>query len=107
MQKQSSILLLGVALAGCGVGLEEDVSQANISNAAPKCSASSFPDTTSGYTNLLKKYAGDQCSYQIQSAESYRQAAIANCAAGSVSGATANYDFYLKSVAYNKSAGCI
>jgi hypothetical protein len=107
MQKLLSVLAVTMAMAGCGAGLNDDTSSADISNVAPKCAASDFPDTTSlGYANLLRKYANDQCLYQIQNAESYRQSAIANCAAGSVSGAAANYDYYLKTVAYNKGIGC-
>ncbi len=94
-----------LALSGCGAGTDEEVVNSNISSAGGKCTAGSFPDTV-GYDRLLAKYKNDQCLFQIQATEAYRQSAIANCAAGSTVGATGNYEYYLKSVAYNKSIGC-
>ena len=93
-----------LTISGCGGSLGSDISTAAPVSAA--CSTASFPDTL-GYQTLLKKYANDtQCLSQIQAAESYRQAAIANCSAGSTSGASGNYNYYLTSVKYVKGIGC-
>jgi hypothetical protein len=86
-------------LSACGGG-DEDASSTPIDNAAggsgSNCSAT-CPDTM-GYAGLMSRNKGDvQCTSQVQSAESYRQAAIANCQAGNTAGATGNCGYYKKS----------
>lgn len=93
------LAVIAVTLYGCDVGS----TTSDISSAAPStatCNTSSYPDKMNTYSSRLSKYKNDgQCSPQIQAAESYRQAAIANCSAGSTSGATGNYEYYTKSLA--------
>jgi hypothetical protein len=88
-----------VFLSACGGG-EEDASNTDISNAAGGSSsacAASYPDTM-GYAGLMSRNSGNvQCTSQVQSAEAYRQAAIANCLAGNTAAATTNYSYYRQS----------
>lgn len=91
-----------LSMSACGGGEEDSASNADIGNAAPNtatCNNSTFPDQMGGYQNRLNANPGDvQCRSQIQAAESYRQAAIANCAAGDTAGATGNYGYYKQSI---------
>ena len=93
---------LALALVACGGGDEDSASNADISTAGgstANCNDTTFPDLMGGYTNRLNANPGDvQCRSQIQAAESYRQAAIANCAAGDTKGATGNYSYYKQSI---------
>ena len=88
-----------VLLGACGGG-DEDATNTNISNAAGgsgTACASSYPDTM-GYSGLMSRNSGNvQCTSQVQSAESYRQAAIANCQAGNTAAASTNYRYYQQS----------
>lgn len=88
-----------VCLGACGGG-DENASNTDISNAAggsgSSCAAT-YPDTM-GYSGLMSRNSGNvQCTSQVQSAESYRQAAIANCQAGNTAAATTNYSYYTRS----------
>jgi len=88
-----------VCLSACGGG-DEDASNTPIGNAAggsgSSCAAT-YPDTM-GYSGLMLRNSGNvQCTSQVQSAESYHQAAIANCQAGNTAAATTNYSYYTKS----------
>lgn len=93
-------LALGlVGLGACGGG-DEDASNTDISNAAGgsgSTCAATYPDTM-GYAGLMSRNSGNvQCTTQVQSADSYRQAAIANCQAGNTAAATTNYSYYTRS----------
>ena len=101
-----AVCLGALMLSACGGG--EDASTTNISNVATpssaSCSATFSQASNFNYNSLLAKYRNDpQCSTQVQAAESYRQSAIANCAAGSTTGAKGNYEYYLTSVKYSNS----
>ena len=88
-----------VILGACGGG-DEDATNTDISNAAGgsgTACASSYPDTM-GYSGLMSRNSGNvQCTSQVQAAESYRQAAIANCQAGNTVAASTNYSYYQQS----------
>lgn len=102
----TGLLLAGVlALSGCG-GSEDAVtsdigSVAKDTTGSTSCNSACPEKSTGWYSHMKSKYAGDtQCLSQVQAAESYRQSAIANCAAGSTTGATGNCSYYKQSVSY-------
>lgn len=103
--KQFALGIAGACILtiyGCGGGdaSTTDLNSVTNSVSTPSCSGSQF-GSSSWYDAKRKAYAGDtQCLTQIQAAESYRTAAIANCAAGSTSGATGNMSYYNTSVKY-------
>lgn len=95
-----------LTIYGCGGGksaTSSDISGVT-SSAGSSCQSVCTDQAPNGYSSWLNKYKGDvQCQSQIQNAEAYRQAAIANCAAGSSSGATGNCSYYKQSLALAKS----
>ena len=102
----SSIFFVALAATGCG---GEDAGSTNISGAAPSsasCNDKTYPDTM-GYQSLLAKYKNEpQCNTQVQNAESYRRADIANCSGGDLAAATTQYGRYKTLVKYVSSIGC-
>ncbi|WLI91099.1 hypothetical protein Q4S45_08265 [Massilia sp. R2A-15] len=108
--KKDYRLVLGAAclasfgIAGCGVGVGDDISSAAPVSAT--CNNTTFPDTL-GYNALLTKYKNDgQCLPQVQNAEAMRQQAIANCSAGNATAAATAKSQYNTLVNYVKSIGC-
>lgn len=117
-----SIAGIALAVSGCGGGVEgllaagaayaiidsavtsDTTSTSSSSTSSTSSCSSTCPDTAYGsgknYSTMSSWYKNDpQCLTQIQAAESYRQAAISNCQAGSTTGATGNCNYYKQSVA--------
>jgi hypothetical protein len=103
--KQFAVCVVGIsvlALYGCG-GADSAID----ANLDPVSASVTTQNCTTGYGSSawydgkMRTYSNDpQCKAQIQAAESYRTSAIANCSAGSATGASGNWSYYQQSVSY-------